>query len=96
MNELFIKIHNLKNELDNLKIIKNLNYYNNLIINNEILKTKIDKYYKDNSKDLLFEIYNYEEIKKYKECETEINLLIMMINSKLKKITNSGDIYESN
>ena len=59
MNELFIKIQNLKNELDNLKIIKNLNYYNNLIINNEILKTKIDKYCKDNSKDLLFEIYNY-------------------------------------
>lgn len=96
MDKLFIKIQNLKNELDKLKVIRNLNHYNNLIINNEILKMKINKYNKVHNRDLLFEIYTYEEIKRYKKYETELNLLIISINRKLKIITNSGDVYESN
>lgn len=93
---LISKIDILKKSLDETDEIKNINLYYNMIVKNKKLTDKINEYKNNFNKYLKQDIYTYDEFKKYKKSETEVSLLIMEINSKLKKITNSGDIYESN
>ena len=93
---LISKIDILKKSLDETDEIKNINLYYNMIVKNKKLTDKINEYKNNFNKYLKQDIYTYDEFKKYKKTETEVSLLIMEINSKLKKITNSGDIYESN
>ena len=97
MEEVYEKLHKLENELDNLSLFKDLKEAYEEVNNNKELVSKIEKYNitKDNS--LRLEIYNYEEIKKYKKLENEVNLLILKINNKLKRINNERScIHESN
>lgn len=96
MLTLISKIDILKKSLDETDEIKNINLYYNMIVKNKKLTDKINEYKNNFNKYLKQDIYTYDEFKKYKKSETEVSLLIMEINSKLKKITNSGDIYESN
>lgn len=96
MLTLISKIDILKKSLDETDEIKNINLYYNMIVKNKKLTDKINEYKNNFNKYLKQDIYTYDEFKKYKKTETEVSLLIMEINSKLKKITNSGDIYESN
>ena len=96
MLTLISKIDILKKSLDETDEIKNINLYYNMIVKNKKLTDKINEYKNNFNKYLKQDIYTYDEFKKYKKYETEVSLLIMEINSKLKKITNSGDIYESN
>ena len=96
MLTLISKIDILKKILDETDEIKNINLYYNMIVKNKKLTDKINEYKNNFNKYLKQDIYTYDEFKKYKKTETEVSLLIMEINSKLKKITNSGDIYESN
>lgn len=93
---LISKIDILKKSLDETDEIKNINLYYNMIVKNKKLTDKINEYKNNFNKYLKQDIYTYDEFKKYKKSETDVSLLIMEINSKLKKITNSGDIYESN
>lgn len=96
MLTLISKIDILKKSLDETDEIKNINLYYNMIVKNKKLTDKINEYKNNFNKYLKQDIYTYDEFKKYKKSETDVSLLIMEINSKLKKITNSGDIYESN
>ena len=96
MLTLISKIDILKKSLDETDEIKNINLYYNMIVKNKKLTDKINEYKNNFNKYLKQDIYTYDEFKKYKKTETEVSLSIMEINSKLKKITNSGDIYESN
>ena len=96
MLTLISKIDILKKSLDETDEIKNINLYYNMIVKNKKLTDKINEYKNNFNKYLKQDIYTYDEFNKYKKTETEVSLLIMEINSKLKKITNSGDIYESN
>ena len=96
MLTLISKIDILKKSLDETDEIKNINLYYNMIVKNKKLTDKINEYKNNFNKYLKQDIYTYDEFKKYKKSETEVSLLIMEINSKLKKITNSGYIYESN
>ena len=96
MLTLISKIDILKKSLDETDEIKNINLYYNMIVKNKKLIDKINEYKNNFNKYLKQDIYTYDEFKKYKKSETDVSLLIMEINSKLKKITNSGDIYESN
>ena len=89
MNELNDKIDKLEDSLNNLDIIKKLDNDFEKIMNNKELMDKIKKYHEVPSEELKLDIYNYPEFVKYKENENDINLLIMEINTYLKKISNS-------
>ena len=56
------------------------------IENNADLLEKLKKYNQIPDNNLRLDIYNYEEIRKYKLLENEVNFLIMHINEKLRSI----------
>ena len=90
MNELIEKVDNLKqsiSELDKIKEIKELN--KEIIKDKELLKL-IEEYNRTQDEKLKQEIINNELFKKYKVLETDINVLILEINSKLKQINDKG------
>ena len=90
MNEIYDKLDQLKINLDNLEIFDKLNItIENIKLNKELVN-KIKKYNETMDENLRLEIYNYTEIQKYKEIENEINLLILQINHKLKRIKSEG------
>lgn len=90
MNEIYDKLDQLKINLDNLEIFDKLNIaIENIKLNKELVN-KIKKYNETMDENLRLEIYNYTEIQKYKEIENEINLLILQINQKLKRIKSEG------
>ncbi len=97
MNELYEKLDKVKAELDNLDIFKELDDSIKRVKDNKELMDKIDLYNRTKSNDLRLEIYNYDEIKEYKKLENEVNLLILGINNRLKKINNKRSCHhESN
>lgn len=88
MNELIEKVENLKqsiSELDKIKEIKELN--KEIIKDKELLKL-VEEYNLTQDEKLKKEIINNELFKKYKVLETDINVIILEINSKLKQINN--------
>ena len=90
MNELIEKVENLKqsiSELDKIKEIKELN--KEIIKDKELLKL-IEEYNRTQDEKLKKEIINNELFKKYKVLETDINVIILEINSKLKQINDKG------
>lgn len=90
MNGLIEKVDNLKqsiSELDKIKEIKELN--KEIIKDKELLKL-IEEYNRTQDEKLKQEIINNELFKKYKVLETDINVLILEINSKLKQINDKG------
>ena len=54
------------------------------------LSNKIKLYNQTKKESLKEEITSNELYKEYKKAETELNILILQINSKLKKISNKG------
>lgn len=96
MVELLEKINIFKNSLDESILFKNLDNSLNKININKKLAEKINIYNYTFNEKLRKEIYEYNEIKNYKECETNINLLILEINSKLKIISNERSCKNEN
>lgn len=97
MLDLYDKIDLLKKEINKLSIVHELEYNYNKVMNNISLKNKIDEYNETKDNNLRMDIYQNEEFLAYKKCETDINLLIIEINSRLNKIsTERGCIDESN
>lgn len=90
MEELIEKINNLKNILDNTEEVKKISLLNEQIKNNQELLSKIKLYNETKKESLKEEIYADEIYQKYKETETDLNILILEINKKLKKISNKG------
>ena len=86
MEELYNKIDNLKNALDNDECIKNLKKLNKEVFQDEKLISLIEKYNYNKDERIQTEIINNELYRKYKQQETELNLLIWEINSRLKEI----------
>ncbi|MBE6157206.1 MAG: hypothetical protein E7160_00200 [Firmicutes bacterium] len=91
MEELLEKIDNLKISLDNQEEVKKIKELNKQTTEDRNLLELISKYKEKPSEELKKEIYKNELYKKYKESETDINLLIMSINNKLKEINNRGN-----
>ena len=90
MNELIDKVENLKRSLDESQEVQDL-----LRLNKEIMKDKdllsIIKEYQINPKESLKqEIIKKPLFLKYKEKETDLNVLILMINQELKKLKDKG------
>ena len=90
MNEIYNKLDQIKENLDNLEIFEKLNKSIDDIKLNKELIDKIKKYNETKDERLRLEIYNYKEIQNYKELENEINLLILHINQELKIIKSDG------
>ena len=93
MNELINKVEKLKEsiaELDKVKEIKELN--KEIIQDKELLKL-IEEYNRTQSEIIKKQITNNELFQKYKTLETDINVLILEINSKLKQINDKGKCY---
>ena len=89
MDEIYGKVKKLKQTMDNLDVFKRLEESIFLVKDNKELVEKIKKYNLTHDDNLRLEIYKYEEIKKYKQIENEINLLILEINHKMRKINNN-------
>lgn len=86
MYELLNKIENLKNSLDNLECIKEIDKNIISINNNKELKSCISDYRKSLDENLKKKIYQFKEFRDYKKNENNVNFVILEINSRLKKI----------
>ena len=87
MEELYEKIDNLKNVLDETTIIKEVKRLTKEISNNKELIALIEKYRYTQDERIKKQIISNEQFKEYKHQETELNFLILEINQELKKIT---------
>ena len=98
MDELYHKIDLLKEELDHLSIFEEMERLEIEIRKKKELVEKIKKYNEYPSDKLRLDIYSYEEIKNYKEKETELNLLILNINKRIKEglLEKDDNCHESN
>ena len=90
MNELIEKVDNLKQSISELDKVKEIKELNKEIIKDKELLNKIEEYNRTQDEKLKQEIINNELFKKYKVLETDINVLILEINSKLKQINDKG------
>ena len=86
MTEIYEKLEKVKNDLDSLELFNKLDEAFFVIENNADLLEKLKKYNQIPDNNLRLDIYNYEEIRKYKLLENEVNFLIMHINEKLRSI----------
>ena len=87
MEELYIKLDNLKLALDETKTIQEIKRLTKKISKNKELLELIEKYNYTQDERTKEKIISNEEFMEYKQQETELNLLILEINQELKKIT---------
>lgn len=92
MKNLYNLILDFETNLDEENIIKNLNKsYNNIKNDNELI-INIKEYKKSNNKEIKNKIISNDNYIIAKHCEAELNLLILEINSSLKRLTNECDL----
>lgn len=85
MEKLYEKIDNLLKILDEQEEVKEIKRLNKILKEDKNLKDLIKKY--QNDKTLLKEIESNKLFQEYKEKETDLNILILKINERLKEIT---------
>ena len=90
MEKLLEKIENLKQELNKKEEIQEIKKLNLQLKEHEQLLNKIKLYNQTRKEQLKDEIYTDEIYQQYKAAETNLNILILEINAKLKKINSKG------
>ena len=90
MEELLEEIDYLKKELDKSYVIKELKEYRKKVEEEKGLLEDINKYQLTKEEELKKRIINNKIFREYKKKETNVNLLIMEINQRLKKINPKG------
>ncbi len=85
MEKLYEKIDDLIKVLNEQSEVKEIRRLNEKLKEDQELKDLINKYQTDKS--LLKEIENNKLFQEYKEKETDLNILILKINERLKEIT---------
>ena len=90
MNELIDKVEQLKNSLDETKQVKELKSINEEIMKDKELLEDIKRYNETQDEKLKEKIINHKLFREYRHKETECNILILEINSKLKKLKDKG------
>ena len=95
MNDIIKKTYELIDTLDNSDIIKELSYYKNKVLNDKHLLNLIIKYNdslnNEEKINIKKELYNNINYKKYMENYNKLNYIIMDINNRIKKITNTKE-----
>ncbi len=86
-------VDNLKKELDKKDEIIDIKKYNKLVSNDKELLKDIEEYNKTMDNNIKNRILSNENFNLYKEKETNLNFLILDINSKLKKINIKKDCF---
>ena len=94
MNELIDKVENLKRSLDESQEVQDLLRLNKEIMKDKDLLSKIKEYQINPKESLKQEIIKKPLFLKYKEKETDLNVLILMINQELKKLKDKGSCHK--
>ncbi len=87
-------VDNLKKELDKKDEIIDIKKYNKIISCDKELLKDIEEYNKTMDSNIKNRILSNENFNLYKEKETNLNFLILEINSKLKKINIKKDCFK--
>lgn len=90
MEELIEKIDNLKDVLNHNEKIEEFSKLKKKIEKDKELLELIKKYNTTQDENIKGKILSNEEFREYKRSETAVNLLILEINSELKKISDKG------
>ena len=95
MNNIIKKTYDLIDTLDNSNLIKELSYYKDKVINDKYILNLINKYNNSNNNEekitMKKELYNNINYKKYMDNYNKLNYIIMDINNRIKKITNTKE-----
>ena len=76
----------VKNALDNTTEVKEIKELNKVIMEDKELLEDIKKYNETQDEKIKERICNHKLFRNYKEKETDLNLLILRMNQKLKEI----------
>ena len=90
MNELIEKVDNLKESLNSTKQVKEIEELSEKIMKEKDLLKDIEDYNRTQDDIIKERILNNKLFREYKKKETDLNILILEINQKLKEITNKG------
>lgn len=90
MDELMEKVDNLIDTIDNSKQVKDIKNINEEIMQDKELLDLIKKYNETYDEGIKEMIINNKLFSDYKHKETELNILILEINSRLKGINSKG------
>lgn len=90
MEELLEKISELKKQLDTLEAVKNIKQLNKKIKSDTNLIKLLEEYHSFALEETKKKIISNKLFTEYKEAETNINILILKINQRLKNIKEKG------
>lgn len=90
MNGLIDKVESLKEAITELDTVKKIKKLNEEIIQDKELIKLVEEYNGTNSEIIKKQIMSNELFQKYKVLETDLNVIILEINSKLKQINDKG------
>ena len=90
MNELMEKVDNLISCIDQTEEVVSIKKINEKIMQDKKLLELIKNYNETLDENIKKEIINNDLFLEYKHMETELNILILDLNSKLKSINNKG------
>ena len=84
------KMDNLIESIDSSVLVKDIKELNKKIDNDKELSSLLKKYNEYPTKELKEEIMNNKLFREYKIKETDLNILILEINKRLKDISKKG------
>ena len=87
MERLIEKVNNLKEQLNNEEVVKEIKKLNKEIKKDKELLDLVKKYQETHDENLKEEIIKNSLFRKYKEKETDLNIIILSINQRLKEIS---------
>ena len=90
MEEIMNKLDNLEKALDNLDLVKEIKELTVEVNKNKELKKLIEEYQLKPTEEIKRKIIANDLFSRYKEKETDINILILHINQKLKELNSEG------
>lgn len=90
MEKLIEKIENLEKVLDENVYVQTVKNLSGEVTKDKELLNLIEKYNKTKDEQIKKQIIDNASFKNYKKAETDLNILILEINQKLKEINDKG------
>ena len=87
MDELIIKVNNLIDTINNSDIVREVKKYNDKVMSDESLLKLLEEYNNTKDEKIKEKIISNELFRENKLKETDLNIMIMSINQKLKTIS---------